>query len=268
LTLSPTSGNANATTISATVTTTDLALGEHTATITIAATNAGNSPQTVPVTYTIEPMPHIDLDSTALTFAGTEEGALPNAGSFRITNSGGGTLAWNVTDNSDWLRLSPETGNGNSNLVSALITSTSLTAGNYSGTITVTADNADNSPQTIMVIYNLTERLAHISFDSASYEYAAFQNGPKPKNRTFTLSNTGGRTMTWSGEVTQAEEEPWIAIEPEIGVGNVQTITLRILRTSLPAGTHLSSIKFSSPDADNNPQEIIISYTLTPRPPK
>jgi hypothetical protein len=67
-----------------------------------------------------------------------------------INNSGGSTLTWTVTDDATWLLCTPDSGMG-AGVVQISIDASGLTTGTYSANLTVTDDNATNSPKTIPV---------------------------------------------------------------------------------------------------------------------
>jgi len=100
---------------------------------------------------------HITLDSSSLSFTADQGGVLPGAQSFVITNTGGGTLFWNVTDNAPWLQTSPASGSGNSQTITVTVITTALSPSTYTAMITVSSVNADNSPVTVAVAYTVTQ---------------------------------------------------------------------------------------------------------------
>lgn len=67
-----------------------------------------------------------------------------------ISNSGGGTLNWEITADEDWLICTPKFGTG-SGTVQVNVAPCSLNTGTHNGTITVSSPDAANSPQTIDV---------------------------------------------------------------------------------------------------------------------
>ena len=69
---------------------------------------------------------------------------------FWISNSGGGTLNWSVTDDAAWLTCTPASNSGDG-LVTVSSNAQGLYAGTYTGTITVTDPAAANSPQYVTV---------------------------------------------------------------------------------------------------------------------
>jgi hypothetical protein len=93
------------------VNTAGLAAGSYTATITVAAAGASNTPQTVAVAFElVEPAPVISRSPASLTFSGVEDESNPASQTLGISNAGGGTLSWAVSDDQGWLSLSPTSG--------------------------------------------------------------------------------------------------------------------------------------------------------------
>jgi uncharacterized protein (TIGR03437 family) len=153
LSVSPASGFGNAT-LQVSVSAASLAAGSYSGTITIAATGAANSPATVQVTLTVlAPSPSLAVGTSLLAFQ-TSAGQDPAAQSVSISNSGGGTLSWTATTatagGGSWLSVSPASGTGNGTL-QVSVAAASLAAANYTGSITITANGAVNSPATVQV---------------------------------------------------------------------------------------------------------------------
>jgi hypothetical protein len=69
---------------------------------------------------------------------------------FFIENTGGGVLNWTVEDDADWLECTPPYGM-NSAVVTVTVNASGKAAGTYTGVITVSDPNAENSPQTVTV---------------------------------------------------------------------------------------------------------------------
>ncbi|MDQ7779155.1 MAG: S8 family serine peptidase [Planctomycetota bacterium] len=97
--------------------------------------------------------PVIALSPTGFAFSATAGGQNPQAQALSISNSGPGTLDWTVSDNATWLSLSPASGGstGEIDTVALSVNISSMPAGNYSAVITVSAQGAANSPQTVSV---------------------------------------------------------------------------------------------------------------------
>jgi len=158
LALSPASGTApGSATVS--VSPTGLTAGSYNATITVTASGATNSPRTVPVTLTITAAPAtIGRSPSSFTFTGIQGASNPANQTLSLTNTGGGTLSWSVSDNASWLTVSPTSGTTTTetDAVPVSVNLASLAAGTYNGTITITASGATNSPQTVTVTLTVT----------------------------------------------------------------------------------------------------------------
>ncbi len=128
-----------------------LSIGPHVGAITVSASGATNSPDTISVTLTVNAAsPSISLSTSKASFTYTLGGSAPASQTVTVTNAGGGTLAWSAASGSSWLTVSPSSGTGSGTLTLGINTA-GLTAQTYNGAVTVTASGATNSPQTISV---------------------------------------------------------------------------------------------------------------------
>ena len=112
-------------------------------------------------TYTPAPSdPAISLSTTTLSRTITE-GSDTQSQTFTVRNSGGGTLNYSISDNRTWLSVSPSSGTstGDQDTITVNYSTSGLTAGTYSGTITITDANATNSPQAISVSLTVNAQL-------------------------------------------------------------------------------------------------------------
>jgi len=217
----------------------------------------GNSQQ-----FVVNDYPHIALNPTTLSFNAIQNGSLPSDKTFSITNSGGGTLNWSVSENIDWLSVeSPLTGNSNSATRTVNITTTGLDPDTYIGTVTVSSTNADNSPRTLSVSYTVTETAVspHIVLNPTTLSFNTIQNGSLPSNETFTITNNGGGTLNWS----ISENMDWLSIEsPLTGNSNSATKTVNITTTDLNPDTYTGTITVNSTNADNSSQTVSVTYIV------
>lgn len=151
--LSAASGSAP-TPLSISVTTAGLAAGTYSDTITVAAPDATNSPQTISVTLTLTGAPPVlSLSTHTAAFSATSGGANPPAQSVSITNAGGGSLSWTASKTQSWLTLTATSGVAPANLsLGALVNG--LAAGVYSDTVTISAGTADT--QSVAVTLTVT----------------------------------------------------------------------------------------------------------------
>ena len=156
LSLSPSSGSSTGETdeVTVSVNIAGLAVGQQSATITISAAGATNTPLMTVVTLTIAPPPPMILHSpVAMSFIGVIGSGNPAAQTLQISNSGGGTLNWNVSSSQAWLSLSPISGTstGETDNVTLSVNTVGLAPGMHSATITISAIGATNTPLTAAV---------------------------------------------------------------------------------------------------------------------
>jgi len=137
-----------------------LQAGTHKGNILITDSAATNSPQKVKVKLTIseETPPEIAIDPKNISFQATEGGANPSNSYMFVSNSGESTLIYSIDWDTNWLSVSPNSGQtkeaARKHTISANISG--LNAGSYSATITVSDPDASNSPQTVIVTLTIT----------------------------------------------------------------------------------------------------------------
>jgi uncharacterized protein (TIGR03437 family) len=150
LTVSPASGTGSGT-LTLGINTAGLAAQTYNGAITVTASGAANSPQTIAVTLTVSAAaPAISLSASKASFSYTLGGSAPASQTVAVTNAGGGNLSWSATSGASWLTVSPASGSGSGTLTLGINTA-GLSAQTYNGAITIAAAGATNSPQTIAV---------------------------------------------------------------------------------------------------------------------
>jgi hypothetical protein len=103
--------------------------------------------------------PHINLSPTSFSFSGVSGSATPAGQTLNISNTGNAALNWTGTTNQDWCDLSSGSGyisvGGNSDITIVSVDAPT-NVGSFGCTITISGANADNSPQTASVVYNVS----------------------------------------------------------------------------------------------------------------
>lgn len=180
--------------------------GTYSGTVTITAVGYPSLTKTVPVTVTItssggSTSPTIGLSTTSLAFSGTVGGANPAGKAFSISNAGGGTLSWTVSDNTGWLSVSPTSGT-NTGAVTAFANLSGLAAGTYSGSITISATGATNSPRTIPVSFTVSSTTS--TTKSATLTWTANGETDLAGYKIYRATSTGayGAPIATLGKVT------------------------------------------------------------------
>ena len=94
--------------------------------------------------------PTIGVSPSSFSFSATVGGANPASQTLSISNTGGGALNWNASDDAAWLSVSPASGTAPS-AATVSVNISGLAAGTYDGAITVSATGATNTPVTVPV---------------------------------------------------------------------------------------------------------------------
>ena len=106
----------------------------------------------VPPPTTTPAPPAIGVTPGSLTFTAQEGGGNPTPQSLALSNTGGGTLSWTVSNSATWLSHTPTAGTGNG-VVTISPATGSLAAGTYNGSVTLYATGATpiNVPITLTI---------------------------------------------------------------------------------------------------------------------
>jgi hypothetical protein len=151
--VNPTSGSSTGghNSITVDIDTTGLSEGSHTCDITISS-NGGGGTFDFGVNIICEPVLCTDPDPPSNDFGSLPEGQTRDW-TFDITNSGAGTLTWSVSDNKDWITVTPTSGSTTTetDTVTVTIDTTGLGGITYTGTITVNSN--DGSKQGTITVY-------------------------------------------------------------------------------------------------------------------
>ncbi len=250
-----------------------LSAGTYTATLRVLSAAAGNSPVSVPITYTIAAQPEIVLSATSRTFSMVVGEANPVAQNVIVNNGGGGTLSG--------LSTSITYGSGSGWLSAALASSTAptsiaitasrgaLTAGTYTARITVSSSIASNTPQEIDVTFTIATAPS-IGLSSTAGGFTRVSGGGTSGAFNVTISNTGGGTLSglsasiiyltgpspntgWlSGTISSSTAPATISLVANAGTPSVPRAP----------GTYTAIVRVISSVASNSPRDIAIEFDV------
>ncbi|MCK4722150.1 MAG: hypothetical protein KAT75_02545, partial [Dehalococcoidia bacterium] len=164
------------------------------------------------------PGPVIAYEPDTFNFTAVEEGADPAPQTLEIWNGEDGILCWQVTDDAGWLSLSPTSGasEGEKNEATVGVDISGLSAGIYSGNITITDPGALNNPQTVPVSLSLAPR---IEYSPESFTFTTVCCGDPPSETLNIRGTNVGEATRWSLDVTYGAGEPtgWLDLDPNSG---------------------------------------------------
>jgi len=168
-------------------------------------------------------------------------------------SAGTATTALAVTSNQSWLTVS-----ASSSLTPATLTVTAnpsgLATGAYSGTITVYASGAANSPLVIPV--TLTIQAASLSVTPSSQTFFG-AIGLNPTAQTIQVTNSGTGSLNWTASVTST----WLGLSPTSGSGP-STVSVAPNTSGLAVGSYNDTVTINAPNAANSPATIPVSLRV------
>jgi hypothetical protein len=133
--------------------------------------------------------PILSISPSSLSFAAIQGGANPVPANLSVTNTGSGTLSFTAYTDQSWLSATPASGTAPQTVqVSAAVGS--LTAGTYTGHVTVTAAGAQDSPAVATVTFTVSPFVPPSITALASPPANA--NGWNNTNVTVTFTCTAG----------------------------------------------------------------------------
>jgi len=272
--------------------------GTYNGMITITGTDSSNnpaagSPQTIPVTFVVQAPCAITVTPPALAFQGVIGQSHPAAQPVAIAAGGacGNALNWTATTattpaGGTWLSANPASGTVGLMTSSATkvgIKLAGLTAGSYSGTVTITAVDSTNqpvgAPQTITV--NLTvQQQCTLQNPSQQAETFSTEPGLNPASQTFTVGVIGSckGAVTVTPTVT-GNGTGWLAVSPASAtLTSGASATFTVTATSAAAtsaalrlGSYPGSISLAAVDDDGitiagSPQTVGVTLNVLTAP--
>ncbi|MCP4109960.1 MAG: hypothetical protein GY749_31300 [Desulfobacteraceae bacterium] len=158
-----------------------------------------------------------------------------------ISNTTASVMEWTAVSDADWISISPNSGTDNAKIA---VNYESNSGDARVATITITAPNAENSPQTVEIRQSPGYSL---SVSPVSLEVPATEG-----TSVFEIENTASGMMEW----TVAGNADWLSTDPNSGVNNA-SITVNYETNPGPARTAIITV--SAPDAVNSPKDVEIT---------
>jgi hypothetical protein len=268
LTLSSYSGGPGET-IDLMVDITGLTYGFYYDTIVVSDPAASNSPQEAEVV--------LELVSSFPVLSVSPEDSFVVAGSpavdpydrvLKVINSGGGTMNYELSANKPWISFSPQSGS-TSDTAEVLVTfhSTGLPLGYQYADITVSSDNASESPQEIDVLLWVLNNPPELGVSTNNLSFSGYtcQNIPPIPDQTFEITNPNLEDLLW----TASWDADWLSLSPTSGP-NSQTVNVFVDEVGLPAGNYVDTIQIDARWSTTPSQYIEVSFSLleNPAPPE
>ncbi len=205
-------------------------------------------------------LPFIQTNVSSLSF--TANGGEVKSQTFMVKNGGEGSMNYGVSSNRNWIQVSPSSGfsEGEWDDIAVTVDSDSLPEGNHSGTVTITSEEAANSPKTISVSLYVKSTPPRIRLNRTSLEFIGVDDEANPQPQTFQIRNGGDRTLNY----TINSNKSWLSVNQKSGAsqGEWDTITVSVDISSLDVGDYAGTLMIRSPDATNSPQTLPVNLKV------
>ena len=249
--------------------------GTYTGTVTLNSAGALDSGITVPVTLTI-PAASMTADKTALSFNQTLGGGAPASQNVTISATGG-TVAYTTAINyqsgqsTGWLNTATPSGTiaaGSTGTVQVNVNGSSLAAGTYNGTVTISASGVTGSPITVNVTLNVVApQTITVSQTTLNFSYTIGTSAPTAQ--TVNVASSGGPAQF---NATVSQNTGWLVVSPANGSTNGSAgapLTVSVNPSGLAAGNYTGTISITSPSSATSPAASItvnLAVVAVPKP--
>ena len=209
-----------------------------------------------------EDPPVLTYSPTALTFSGQEGGASPAPGTITVMNAGGGTLSWTASADQPWMTVSPSSGTstGEASAITVTVSTTGLSAGAYSGAVTITGGSAPVSAVVALTVDD-PDLIPELTRSPSAMTFSAAQGGNSPASQSLSVSNSGDGTLSWG----VSSDQTWLTLSPTSGTstGESDAVTVSANVSGLTAGSYDATITVTGqPPATSTPQTTTVTFTV------
>jgi trimeric autotransporter adhesin len=249
-----------------------LPAGTCTGTITVTATNpatgtaAIGSPLSIPVILYVSASPLLVVNPSSLGFTSVVSGAGSTQNLVVSSTDPSTNIVYTVAETtssgSNWLAVSSSGSTAaGQNIVSVSVNPGLLSAGTYTGTVTITATTAGvaNSPITIPVTLQVTAGALSLSTNTLGFTY--IPGGSTPVAQTVQVSGSGSALNFTVAANSGTAGVNWLSVTPTSGT-TPGTLSISVNPTGLAAGTYGGTVVVTAPNASGSPQTIQVTLAV------
>jgi len=207
--------------------------------------------------------PALSVSPASVSFAATVGGSNPAAKSITISNIGGGTLNWTISEGLSWLTLSATSGTAPRTVTLSPVIA-GLAAGTHTGSITINAAGAAGSPVTVPITLSLSSASspAALRVSPSDLTFSASSGAGNPAAQSISITNAGSGSLSW----TATKTKPWLSLSATSGSAPA-SVSVQANIAGLSAGTHTDVITIAAAGAADSPQQVDVTLTVSGTPP-
>lgn len=179
-------------------------------------------------------------------------GSAPVSQTLNIS-AGGASTSWAASSNTSWINVSTSSSLTPGTL-RITVNPSGMSQGTYTGTVTVSAPGASNSPATIPVTLAIKTAVLSVSPNTLTL-FGAVGLNPNPQN--IQIANAGTGSLNWTASNTSS----WLGLSLTSG-GAPATITATPETATTGTGTFSDTITITSNGATNSPVTLPVSMQV------
>lgn len=224
---------------------------------------------TVAVTLTVSSSPkELVLSKSALLFEAAVGSGPPPAQHIVVLNQGTGALAWTASASSlggDWLSVSPSGGAAGDSPAVSVDPAKLTKPGVYYGIVQFAADGTANSPQSVVVVFNLlASDSVVISVQPTGLIFVAAEGTDTPSTQIVTVVNSAPQSATISAVVTAQQQGVFFVDTPSGSPSSGEPAQFQVEASpgGLKAGVYTGTLELTYPDGYT--QDVALLLIVTP----
>ena len=244
--------------------TTKLSTGANNGFLTVTAPGAANSPLNIPVTVVngtgSSGTGALNLSPASISWQAATGSTTSQSSTLTINTSASAYYTVSVASSGSWLNVSSTAGYAPTS-ITVTGNPTGLTAGTYTGTITVNANGSAASVTVTLVVGSGGGTIgSNLTVDSTPLSFTTQAGGAAPANQTFQVTSTGSQLT-----ITTSASDSWLTVTPGTTT-TPGTVTVAINPGSLTAGSYTGTVTIASSGASNSPVTKTVNLTVTAPP--
>jgi len=208
----------------------------------------------------------LSVNPTTLSFA-SEPGGSTQAKTLAVsaTSSVDFTATTTTVTGSGWLSVEPGSGK-TATLVFVVVTPGSLSAGNYSGYVTITAPGATNSPLQVPVTLSVGATTSvQLAATPPSLSFAYTVGGQTPQPQNLLVSSTTTTQVTFTASATTSSGGNWLTISASGGT-TPTNLTVGVSPSGLAPATYNGTITLTPTATIAGSLQVQVTLTVAGTP--
>ena len=135
-----------------------------------------------------------------------------------------------------------------------------LSAGTYTGSITISSTGVANSPITIPVTLQVTAGSLTLGSSSLTFAYTA--GGSNPAAQTVAVTSSGSALNFTAAANSGTAGTSWLSVTPGSGT-TPGSLSIAVNGANLSPGTYTGTVQVTSPSAGNSPATINVTLSVS-----